>query len=85
MPGIIGFGDPGRTLEGSSRKSSESVSGVFPDFLPEFLPESPSRTGGMAQRQERCSTKARKLLVKKYQGNPNSKDKKYLRRFATLS
>ena len=37
---------PSRTLEGNSRKRSESVSGVFP----EFLPESPSRTGGMAHK-----------------------------------
>ena len=36
------MGDPSRTLGGNSRKRSESVSGVFP----EFLPESPSRTGG---------------------------------------
>ena len=41
---LQGWGDPSRTLEGNSRKRSESVSGVFP----EFLPESPSRTGGVA-------------------------------------
>ena len=40
--------DPSRTLEGNFRKRSESVSRAFPDIL-EFLPESPSRTGGMAQ------------------------------------
>ena len=37
------MGDPSHTLEGNSRKRSESVSGAFP----EFLPESPGRTGGM--------------------------------------
>ena len=37
-------GNPSRTLEGNSRKRPESVSGVFP----EFLPESPSHTGGVA-------------------------------------
>ena len=47
MPLIIGFGDPSRTLDGNSRKRSESVSGVFP----EFLPESPSRTGGVAHKE----------------------------------
>ena len=41
---LEGLGDPSRTLDGNSRKRSESVSGVFP----EFLPESPSRTRGMA-------------------------------------
>ena len=35
---------PNLTLEGNSRKNSESVSAVFPEFF-EFLPESPSRTG----------------------------------------
>ena len=44
---LQGLGDPSRTLKANSRKRSESVSGVFP----EFLPESPSRTGGMAQLQ----------------------------------
>ena len=34
-----------RTLEGNSRKSSESVAGIFLEFLPESL----SRTAGMAQ------------------------------------
>ena len=32
-------------LEGNSRKSSENVSGIF---FPEFLPDSPSRTGGIS-------------------------------------
>ena len=45
---IIGLGDPSRTLEGNSRKRSERVSGVFPEFFRNFLPENPSRTGGMA-------------------------------------
>ena len=44
-----GLGYPSRTLEGNSRKRSESVSGVFPEFFKEFLPENPSRTEGMAQ------------------------------------
>ena len=44
---LEGLGDPSHTLEGNSRKRSESVSGVFP----EFLPESPSRTGGMAPKR----------------------------------
>ena len=44
---LKGLGDPGRTLEGKSRKSSESVSGVFPEIFRNFL-ESPSRTGGVA-------------------------------------
>ena len=41
---LLGLEDPSRTPEGNSRKRSESVPGVFPGFLP----ESPSRTGGMA-------------------------------------
>ena len=41
------LGHPSRTLEGNSRKRSESVSGVF-RMLPELLPESPSRTGSLA-------------------------------------
>ena len=36
---------PSRTLKGNSRSSSKSVSGVFPEFFAEFLPETPSRTG----------------------------------------
>ena len=36
------------TLEVNSRKSSEGLSGVFPEFLWNFLPEGPSRTGGVA-------------------------------------
>ena len=42
---LHGLGDSSRTLDGNSRKRSESVSGIFPDFLP----ASHSRTGGMAQ------------------------------------
>ena len=30
---LYGLGDPSRTLEGNSRKRSESVSGVFPEFF----------------------------------------------------
>ena len=48
MPWIIGLGAPSRTLEGNFRKRSESVSGGLSGIFPEFLPESPSRTGGMA-------------------------------------
>ena len=29
--------DPSHTLEGNSRKSSESVSGVFPEFVRKFF------------------------------------------------
>ena len=45
------MGDPSRTLEGNSRKRSQSVSGNFPIFFPEFLPESPSRTFNFFQRR----------------------------------
>ena len=33
---LQGLGDPSRTLERNSRKSSESVSGVFPEFFRNF-------------------------------------------------
>ena len=53
------FGDPSRTLEGNSRKRSESISWVFLEFFRNFfrrvpaVPESPSRTGGMAHLRQR--------------------------------
>ena len=36
MPRIIGLGHPSRTLEGNSRKRSESASGVFPESFRNF-------------------------------------------------
>ena len=39
---LYGLGDPSRTLEGNSRKSSESVSGVFPEFSRNFLRKVPA-------------------------------------------
>ena len=40
-----GLGDPSRTLEGNSRKSSESVSGVVPEFCQNFLRKVPAVLG----------------------------------------
>ena len=51
MPWIIGCEVPSRTLEGNFRKNSESVFGSLSGIFPEFLPESPSRTGGKAQKR----------------------------------
>ena len=45
MPRIIGFNHPSRTLDGNSRKRSESVSGVFPEFFRNFLREVPAVLG----------------------------------------
>ena len=42
---LYGLGVSSRTLEGKSRKSSESVSALLSGIFLEFLPESPSRTG----------------------------------------
>ena len=56
--------DPSRALEGNAIKSSESVSGVVPDFS-EMFPESPRRTGGMAHvclKSEEPPKKARIVL-----------------------
>ena len=52
MPWIIGLGASQPYSRGNSRKRSESVSGVFPEFLREFLPESPTRTGGIRGRKK---------------------------------
>ena len=41
----LGFGVRNRTLEANSRKSSESISRISPEFLPEI----PTRTWGMGQ------------------------------------
>ena len=46
MPRIAGhLGDPSRTLEGNSRKRSESVSGVFPEFFRNFFRKVPAVLG----------------------------------------
>ena len=42
---LQGLGHPSRTLEGSSRKRSESVSGVFPEFFRNFLRKVPAVLG----------------------------------------
>ena len=42
---IQGLGHPSRTLEGNCRKRSESVSGVFPEFLRNFLRKVPAVLG----------------------------------------
>ena len=39
------LGDPSRTLEGNSRKRSESVSGVFPEFFRNFFRKVPAVLG----------------------------------------
>ena len=39
------WGHPSRTLEGNSRKRSESVSGVFPEFFQKFFREVPAVLG----------------------------------------
>ena len=45
MPSIIGFGASSRTREGNSRKRSESVSGVFPEFFRNFFRKVPAVLG----------------------------------------
>ena len=42
---LQGLGDPSRTLKGNSRKSSESVSGVFPEFFWNSLQKVPAVLG----------------------------------------
>ena len=42
---LQGLGHPSRTLEGNSRKRSESVSGVFPEFFRNFLRKVPAVLG----------------------------------------
>ena len=59
------LGHPSRTLEGNSRKRSESVFRGLSGILPEFLPESPSRTGGAAQLRC-CSSSKRQLTLKSW-------------------
>ena len=46
MPWIIGLWFTSRTLEGNSRKSSESFSGVFPDFFSAISPRNQGKTKG---------------------------------------
>ena len=42
---LQGLGHPSRTLEGNSRKRSESVSGLFPEFFRNFLRKVPAVLG----------------------------------------
>ena len=42
---LQGLGHHGRTLEGNSRKRSESVSGVFPEFFWNFFRKVPAVLG----------------------------------------
>ena len=42
---LKGLGHPSRTLEGNSRKRSESVSGVFPEFFRNFFRKVPAVLG----------------------------------------
>ena len=42
---LEGLGDPSRTPEGNSRKRSESVSGVFPEFFRNFFRKVPAVLG----------------------------------------
>ena len=42
---LSGLGYPSRTLQGNSRKNSESVSGVFPEFFRNFLRKVPAVLG----------------------------------------
>ena len=42
---LQGLGHPSRTLEGNSRKHSESVSGVFPEFFRNFFRKVPAVLG----------------------------------------
>ena len=42
---LQGLGDPSRTLDGNSRKSSESISGVFPEFFRNFFRKVPAVLG----------------------------------------
>ena len=42
---LWGLGHPSRTLEGNSRKRSESISGVFPEFFRNFFRKVPAVLG----------------------------------------
>ena len=56
---LWGLGDPSRTLEGNSRKPSESVCGVFPEFFQNFFRKVPAVLGVWpTQNSAMCDTRA---------------------------
>ena len=50
---LLGLGDPSRTLEDNSRKSSESVFRVFPEFLRNFFRKVPAVLGVWPRKEGR--------------------------------
>ena len=51
---LEGLGHPSRTLQGNSRKRSESVSGVFPEFFRNFFRKVPAVLGVWPIKQGFC-------------------------------
>ena len=60
---LQGLGHPSRTLEGNSRKRSESISGVFPEFFRNFLRKVPAVLGVWPTRTpSRCPERFSNLM-----------------------
>ena len=59
---LSGLGRPSRTLEGNSRKRSESVSGVFPEFFRNFFRKVPAVLGVWPEVGNRPNLKNPNLL-----------------------
>ena len=82
---LQGLGHPSRTLKGNSRKRSESVSGVFPEFFRNFFRKVPAVLGVWPRywtaRESRprpcianleCSLAERAQILKKKQSRLNA-------------
>ena len=56
---LQGFGDPSRVIEGNSRKSSESGSGVFPELFRNFSRKVPAVLGAWLRRGPTCGERGK--------------------------